>query len=460
MNVVKFTPPARIDTSRAPDPTSTFESATAEALYRRSRSERVTLYVFVALLAVILVFISVIKLDRIVRATGQLVPTNGTLTVQPLEKAIISRILVSVGDVVKKGQVLATCDPTFARAGLLQSQEKFASLDAQRRREEAEIAGKPFVPAGTTSYESLQLSLWQQRQTEFSSGVSDFDQRIRSTEAQIAGLRQSIADYKSRVKIANEVASMYASVEPKGYVSHLQLLSADDQQVDMAHNLGSSENMLEVTTHLLESLKEQRKVFVDKWHDDTLNELVNTKNNLDETEQELVKARKLSELVDLVAPEDGVVVKVPELNTGGVATDALPLFNLVPLNAPLEVAVQIDAPDVGFLRKGDKAIIEFSAYKFLEHGIGEGIVRTIGEDTQTTDNQSDLVTRTGGGGSRSPYYEARIKLTALKFHDVPADFRLMPGMTLTADIVVGHRTILWYLVGDALRSGSEAMHEP
>jgi len=33
-------------------------------------------------------------------------------------------------------------------------------------------------------------------------------------------------------------------------------------------------------------------------------------------------------------------------------------------------------------------------------------------------------------------------------------------MTLEADIVVGQRTILWYLLGGAMRSGAEAMHEP
>jgi hemolysin D len=43
---------------------------------------------------------------------------------------------------------------------------------------------------------------------------------------------------------------------------------------------------------------------------------------------------------------------------------------------------------------------------------------------------------------------------------VPADVRIIPGMTLEADIIVGRRTIMWYLFGGALRSGADAMHEP
>src|SRR5437868_6097886 len=116
-------------------PGSQHESATAEFLARNRRvPERATLYVLVGLIGLVLTFICVVQLDRIVSATGHLVPIAGTFTVQPLDKAIISRVLVSVGDRVKKGQVLATCDPTFAQADLLQLQQKLAGLSAHQRR--------------------------------------------------------------------------------------------------------------------------------------------------------------------------------------------------------------------------------------------------------------------------------------------------------------------------------------
>ena len=128
-------------------PVPAFESATAEVLAEPHRlPERATVYVLAALIVAVLVFCSVAKVDRIVKAPGRLAPIAGTLTVQPLEKAIISRVLVSVGDVVKKGQILATCDPTFAKADLTQLQQKIDSLQAQLARMEAEDAGKP-LPA-------------------------------------------------------------------------------------------------------------------------------------------------------------------------------------------------------------------------------------------------------------------------------------------------------------------------
>jgi len=452
------------DRAREPGPASRYpqqDSATAELLARSQPwQKRGTLYFLVGLLAAIFAFISLVRLDRVVTAKGRLVPIEGALTVQPLDKAIISRVLVAVGDRVRKGQVLATCDPTFAQADLLSLRQKVASLTAHLKRVQAEATGLPYEPPDNDSYASVEAILWRQRQTEFQASVKDFDQRIGADRAQITGLRQNIEDYRSRLKISHEIQTMYSNTAPKGYVSRLQLLTAQDNELEINRNLGESENNLNVLLHTLASLEAQRKVLMDKWREDVLADQVTTQTSLDSAEQDLVKARKLSELVNLVAPEDAVVVSVPKLSTNGVATDAEPLFSLVPLNARLEADVQIDAQNIGFVRIGDPASIKFEAYKFLEHGIGEGLVKTIGQDALTESTDQDALAKSPDDKSRAPYYDTRITITALKLHDVPADTRLIAGMTVTVDVVVGRRTILWYLLGGALRSGAEAMREP
>ena len=172
------------------------------------------------------------------------------------------------------------------------------------------------------------------------------------------------------------------------------------------------------------------------------------------------KADKLNELVNLVAPADGIVTRIPALSTGAIATGAQPLFSLVPVDAPLEAQVQIDSQDIGFVKTGDPVNLKFDAYKFLEHGIGKGAVKTISQDSFTDASTQDAVTPGGGMQQRSAFYDAKIRITELQLRDTPAHFRLLPGMTLTADIVVGKRTILWYLLGGAMRSGAEAMQEP
>jgi HlyD family type I secretion membrane fusion protein len=379
-----------------------------------------------------------------------------------MEKAIISRVLVSVGDQVRKGQVLATCDPTFARADLTALEQKIASLDAQVRRMQAEQAGEELPASINNSYDLLQASIFRQRRVEFASGVGDFDQRIGSTEAQVAGLKQKIVDDETRLGIARKMEKMNEDLAKNGYVSQMDLLNAQAQRVSLSSDLAQSKSSLDSSEHLLESLRQQRKQFVDKWRGDNLDSLAAAKDALDAAEQDLAKARKVSELVNLVAPEDAIVVKVPNLSAGGVATDAQPLFSLVPLHAPLEVAAQVDAQDIGFIKVGDKVTIKFDAFKFLEHGTGSGVIKTISQDSFTEASTQDAMVAPGGGAGRerTPFFDTRIKLTDVKLHDVPKDFRMSPGMTVQADIVVGKRTIMWYLLGGALRSGAEAMREP
>lgn len=443
----------------------TFESATAEVLGEHHPViERATLFTLAAMVVLFILFISFKKLDRVVTATGRIVPTMGTITVQPLDKAIINRIYVANGDIVKKGQLLATCDATFAQADLVGLQQKVQSLEAQKNRMEAEESGKHLSTQGKDSYEGLQGAIRSQRASEQRSGINDFDQRISSTEADIAGLKENVADYNARLKIALEQERMYNTLEEEKVTSHLQSMTAKDQATEMQRQVATAENTLASDLHTLESLKEQKKVFVEKWHDDNVTSLVEVRNLLDQAEDDLAKARKMRELVNLVAPEDAVVLKIPDLSQGGVAAEAEPLFSLIPLNAPTEVDVSVDAKDRGFIKVGDPVRIKLDAYHFMEHGIAEGVIKTISQDSFTEVATQDALTRSNynraSSESVSPYFDTRIKLTAVKLHNVPANTQLTAGMTLQADIVVGRRTILWYILGGALKSSSEGMREP
>jgi hemolysin D len=78
-------------------------------------------------------------------------------------------------------------------------------------------------------------------------------------------------------------------------------------------------------------------------------------------------------------------------------------------------------------------------------------VRWIGEDTFTTDENGNAV---------PAYYKARVTITGVNLIDVPATFRLMPGMTLQGDVLVGTRSMWDYFVGEVGRGLGTSMREP
>ncbi len=108
---------------------------------------RITMYVFVGAFVVFILWAIFSNVDRDVVTHGRLVTPLPNLVVQPLETSIIQSIDVRVGQVVKKGQRLATLDPTFTEADESQLRTRLHSLDNQLQQMDAELSGKKMVKA-------------------------------------------------------------------------------------------------------------------------------------------------------------------------------------------------------------------------------------------------------------------------------------------------------------------------
>jgi hemolysin D len=436
-------------------PISAFESDTQAVMLRTAPySQHAILHVMGGMIVLVLLMMCFVKLDRVVNSTGRILPTQGSFFVQPLDRAIVTAILAHPGDVVRKGQVLARLDPTFAQADLKDLQQKQASDQALVARLKAEQAGKAYV-ADPTAPDPLQASIFDQRRAEYQQSINDFDARIQADEAVIARNRQDAADYQQRLGLAAQAEQTQIQLQQEGFGRRLSLLSSTDSRIEMQRMASESQNGALQAQHDLAALNAQRAVFVGKWRDDVATQLVTAQNELNETTQNLAKAAKVSDLSTLVAPADAVVLKVGKASIGSVIDtntgDGGPLFTLTPLGGPLEAEVRIDAKDVGFIRPGDTVRLKLDAYSYISHGMAKGVIKSISSSSFTTTDDGQIV---------APYYRALVAITDDRLRNVPATFQLIPGLTIAGDILVGRRTIMSYLFEGALRTGSEAMREP
>ena len=114
------------------------------------------------------------------------------------------------------------------------------------------------------------------------------------------------------------------------------------------------------------------------------------------------------------------------------------------------------------LREFDPVAVKFDTFPFIQYGLAYGTVRTISADS--FNGQDQQRNPTGAvpvpTNSTEPYYRARITIDRVELHGTPPDFHLMPGMPITADIKVGKRTVLQYLLGRVMPVASEGMREP
>ena len=150
-------------------------------------------------------------------------------------------------------------------------------------------------------------------------------------------------------------------------------------------------------------------------------------------------------MVVLRAPTDGVVLEVAKRSVGSVVQPAETLVTLVPSGAGIEAQVEIGTQDIGHVRPSDLARVKLDALPFMT-----GAVRTISDDALPSDHRSDA----------SRVYQTRISLDPPTLRNVPASFRLLPGMAVNAEVKVGTRTIASYFLHPLIQVFDETLREP
>lgn len=421
------------------------------------RSAKMTVHVLASFVLAVLLIMVVARVDKVVSSvSGKMVTTEPAVVFQALDASIIKSIDVKEGQRVEKGQLLATLDPTFAASTVNQLKAQIDSFKTQIARDQAELAGGDLVfPPNDDpdygKYEKVQRELFDQQMAQYYAQVNSFDQKIELTEATINKYRNDEDRYKDEGGIAKQIEDMWSTLQVHGNGSLLSTLTATTAKLEALRNLEFDHNSVIENEHGLASQKADREAFIQQFRSTTSQDLVTQRNNLDTAVAQLEAAMKHQDLVRLTAPEPSIVWSIAKLSVGSVLTPGQTLLTLTPTRVPIEVEASVSTRDVGFVRPGDPVSIKIDAFNVAEHGTADGKVRWISEDAFTTDNNGNAV---------APYYKVRIAVTAMHLVDVPASLRLIPGMTLTADIKVGTRALGAYILGGMMHGTQQSMREP
>ena len=417
----------------------------------------VAVLVFVAMIVCLLAAMFLFPVNKIVSSLeGKVVAIDRLEQIDAYDLSLVRTLDVKVGQTVAKGQLLATLDQTLTSADVDQFNAQIEGLHAQILRADAELHRLPFDPVSQTgddasSYLRLQKTLFDRRAAEYTASVLSFDEKIRQQQTTIGKLEADIASYAGRLKIATQVQDMRDTLFKSGSSSKLDFLTASDARIEMQRTMEFDSKTLAETRHQLASLIADRDGFVQQWFSDVSQEILTARSALDTATAQLEKARKRQDLVRLTAPEAGTVLTLSKISVGSVLDPGSPLMTLMPLGAPVQAEVGILARNIGDVRLGDHARLKVDAFNSSEHGFAEGRVVSISADAFTTDENKKPV---------AAYYKVRLSVEDYHFVSVPTDFRLMPGMTLQADINAGTRRLGPYLVEGAIHGAGSALREP
>ena len=465
MSVLPFRKPAPQPAKRVDQAAVAFQPDAVMIEERRFPwPARSVIYIVAAFLACAALWATFAQVDRVVTARGKLITIDPMMVVQPLETAVIRTINVGVGQRVRAGEVLATLDPTFTESQEVANRERLNSMRAEALRLEAEIYGRPFPPdpidpSLDPKYVALQTAVYSHRRAEFTAAVSSNDADIARLEAQLTTNRTVQQGLQERLKVIGQIESMRQELLALSAGSKLNLLTTQLDRMSLGDQLAEKKYQEKEILQQTAAAREQREKYINNWIREAGEKLTQVQQDMATATQQLAASERRRALVVLRAPADGVVLELGQKSIGSVAKEAEPLVTLVPVDNKVEAEVDIDSADVARLRVGDKVRVKLDALPFQRHGTIDATLRVLTENSFQNDKGGARPADNKPDGQPA-FFRARIALGPVTLRDVPKDFRLIPGMTTTAEINVGRRTIISYLLDPVIRLFDEGLREP
>ncbi|MEW6633941.1 MAG: HlyD family type I secretion periplasmic adaptor subunit [Pseudomonadota bacterium] len=419
-------------------------------------------WIISSLVLVLIALAALIPVDQVVTTRGLVVSQSPNIVVQPLETAIIRSIEVREGQRVKAGQLLARLDATFASADLAALAMQVSTLEAEVGRLKAEAAGEPFNYSGLDPSWTLQASIFERRKAVYDAKVENFDRQKDELSSVISRSESDADGYRQRVAVASSIEQMRKQLEAREVGSRLNTLIAEDNRAEMSRALTNAEQTAEAARRQQAAVAADRDSYIQGWRAEVSQSLSEANSRMSDARELLNKAKLRRQLVELKSESDAIVQSVAKVSVGSVLQSGERFITLVPASAPLEIETNIIGRSSGFVHVGDQVVVKFDTFPYSQYGLAHGTVRTLSPDSfsaqeQARDPNNSLAMVPS---EAEPFYRARISIDQVALHDVPAGFAVTPGMPVTADVKVGRRTVLKYILGAMLPIGQEAMREP
>ena len=418
---------------------------------------RWTLYVVVLLLVSLVVWASWAQVDRIVSGRGKLATKSNPIVIQPGSTMPIVDIYVKFGDVVEAGQKLAKLDPTFSEADVKKLESDLEGTKAIIARLTAEMEGNDFVLGENADNEKWQIQrdMHVARIEALESKKSEFAAGKQKLLAEKETNTQEIKNLNEQLEFHRKLVEKFTELNKSNATSEVQLMESKIKLNQAQRIVDTAENRATEIKYEIEANEKQIAAHVADWRSKTSGQLAEAKQKFYATQEDLNKALHMQDMVFLTVPNDlpykkFFVLEVAERSAGSVARVGDPIFKLVPLNADLEIELEIQGKDIGRLVVGDEVRIKLPSFPYQKHGTLKGRLARISEGSFEK----------GEGPVTQTFYRARIELTETKLENIPDDVRLMPGMNADCEIKIGKRRVIEYFIYPLIRYFDSSIREP
>ncbi len=413
-----------------------------------SQRDRQLLSALFIVFGVIFIWACVAPIDRIVRAEGRIIAAARSQIVQHLEGGIVSEILVREGQAVQAGEVLMRLSNVQASTTVQQGQSKLWSLKAQFARLTAEAEGldqPKFPPDLPRQFQDLEMNAFHARATQRKSEKLILTQQVNQKASDLVEAKLRMDGLATELALARKQSSLMDGLYKQGAASQMEMLEAQGR----SQRLLTQYNDVLSSIHRLQAAVAEFKARLEETNSrlgaEIRTELSQVSTEMSRFALAVDGDEDRLERTAVRAPASGFVNRLYFNTIGGVTKPGEALLEITPNDGPVAVEARIRPDDRASLRPGLETRVMIGAYDYAVYGALDGKVIEVSADT-VPDEQ----------GHR--YYRLIIQTELAQ--GLLAKQPILPGMTARADVVLGQRSVISYLLSPLTRFKSQALREP
>ena len=419
---------------------------------RPKTAANILLWMIVGFVLVFIIWASLTQLARTVRGQGRIIPSSQLQIVSNLEGGIVEEILVRTGDMVKRGAALIRLDETATGSDYSSNQSQFDSLRAKIARLEAEVAGRSpdFPPATNPSLAeqiAIERSLHTARMADLSSMLGAANARAVQAERSVAEAEAALASRRSALGAAETELNLIRPLVERGIEPRLTLVQAENTAAiassDVAAASAAVSRAQSSVAEARASLAQQRQ----DWRSRAAQELAAAQAEMVALRRALPALSERVERTVVRSPLAGRVNRVLVTTVGGTIQPGAPLVEIVPSEENLLVEVQMRPSDIAWVRIGQDAKINITAYDSSIYGALDGKVVAISPD-------ATLNERTG-----ESFYTVRVATDDKLVGKEGKPLEIGPGMIADVSLLGDKRSVMSYILSPLTKLSQTALRE-
>jgi HlyD family secretion protein len=402
------------------------------------------------------------KLDIVAVAEGRLVPDTYLKIVQPTDAGVVKEILVREGEFVKEGQILMRMDASLSASDLKTLAADYHNKRLSLRRIDAQLAGEPLTRLADDPPE-----LFVQVQAQYIANRQAYESALAQERALLDKARSDLiaADAVKRkltevLPHYREQEAAYAKLERDGFAGRLMHTDKKRERIEKEHDLQAQEAVMVSAAATISQEEKKVAQIVAEYRKTLQTERVDIANQLERAGQELAKQEHRHGHLELRAPQAGTVKDLATHTTGTVASPGTILMTLVPKDEHLRAEVWVKNDDIGFVRREQQVKVKLSAFTFQKYGMLAGEVAHVSADAA---EQGSTAGSSAPAAPKQPTellaYRTLVNLKSQTLDADGAKYRLQPGMQVSAEIHLGTRSVLEYLLSPVQKAFHEAARE-